>query len=221
MRPFVLFLPGVTADDYSHGAFEEETIFEEMKELREAEEEEVSGESDFELSISGELEIEEPRDDVTVYDSIPKYFAGKKSWIKQTNLMCWMCGNAIPGVPWTVPISWIKTTDDECESEAKEYYKKSRKIFPIVREGKVMEVHSVQCSEFCAIRYIRRVRDDRIQNVWESEKLFLELYRQLTGKAVQAIPEALDKSAMKQYCGSEKGVDIAEFREMNSRLKKR
>lgn len=219
MKTFVLFLPGVTAKDYISEKLEDEVNLEEFDnetEVLEFDSEDSSSDIDIDMNIANI--IDNRARTTTTYDEIPKYFVNKKSWIKKTNLQCWMCCNPITGMPWTIPVAWSNIVKPGKENKQK-LSKKPPKIDSMSTEIKVMEVRSVQCSEFCAIRYIRRVKDDEIPDQWESEKLLLILYRKLTGKSVASIPEALDKSKMEQFCGSEKGLSVVEFKNSNKKLK--
>lgn len=169
--PRVLFLPGVFLSDCET----EESFFEDV--------------GNYEAGLLGA-----PCTDV-LYDSIPPFYTRYETWPKGTNLLCWMCNNSVPGMPWFIPIGLVKRPDENVEVIAR-------------------RTHGNFCSPWCASRYINRVDDPKVRK-WECKRMLLDLYKEITKNDLPDIPEAEDKTIMMQYCGP-CGITVQEFRDQNN-----
>lgn len=173
--PHVLLLPGVFLSDCPT----EESFFDEV--------------AAFEAGIHGATLVD------VMYDSIPPFYTQYAAWPKSTNLLCWMCNNSVPGMPWFIPIGLVRRPASD-EDEAADV---------IARR-----THGNFCSPWCASRYINRVEDPKVRK-WECRKMLLDLYKEITGRDLPDIPEAEDKCIMMQYCGP-CGITVQEFRDRNN-----
>jgi len=157
-------------------------------------------------------------DEIIQYDEIPRYFLDMNSWVKNTNLLCWTCGNGVAKSPWFIPLALDRrliladaTKYDDITAISDAAVLASNKKF---REVSVMTVYGNYCTIYCAQRYIIKVDDDKIINKQECERLLKRLYEIRNGHAIDEIPISEDKTKMMQYCGPH-GMSAEEFRICN------
>ncbi len=234
-KPYILFLAGVFVNDIGEPEISiaeksEKIIFQESP----------SGPVDPDIGFDSDLDHEhEPEtilitskqdtsDQIQNYNDIPKYFSNKKSWPTTTNLLCWNCSNRVPGIPWFVPLAWIKkvfVNDMELENqvyfntgveeEASEISDSSLLTNgQTVKEEKVFISHGNFCSPLCVKRYIKYNKDPKITNIWESIRLLGLLYREMTNTNCKEIPEAEDCRTMSKFCGPG-GLSEKQYCELN------
>lgn len=155
------------------------------------------------------------------YDTMPKWFIDVNTWPRSANLGCWNCDCKIRGFPWFIPLTEMRKCvpydhgrdfNMNSVSDAALLNLNSNKRY---KEVEVMKPHGCFCTAFCAKRYLNRTNDEKIINQWQSNKLLKKLYRMVTGKSIEDIPEALDKTVMIQYCGSKDGITSEEYRIRN------
>lgn len=179
-----------------------------------------------EFGIGGLQEIDI---DFNTFDSIPEYFVNRESWIKSTNLLCWYCNNKVEDIPWFIPISAQNIIIECCDTyeniDTIDYSPTSQVgSFNFYEEGNcqnevsAIKVHGNFCSPFCVKKYINGVKDTVIDDddLWQINRLLLKIYKELTGLDIIDIPEADDKTKMKQYCGKA-GITIQEYKYINRR----
>jgi hypothetical protein len=172
------------------------------------------------------------------YDSLPEYFIDIDTWPKSINSLCWGCALKIYGVPYFIPIGKVKKsisiTSDSDHSSNEPKTEDYSTIFENMADftnipdiyktpSRTKEIHALVphgrfCHEKCAQRYINRVKDPKIKNIWEASELLKYLYEKIMGKSVQFIPEAEDPMEMIQFSGP-KGITAQEYRERNDNKK--
>jgi hypothetical protein len=244
-KTYVLFLAGVYPEDVPD---EEEVLtgvgeqidFSKLQdeENHESEESDEEGEiPDSELltapdsnddlgpAILNDVTRETRRGPVSEYDEIPRYFVDKKTWIKNTNLLCCNCSNEIEGMPCFVPLNWTKrvfTNETEGQIYVNAEQDEASEVSDAallsgsqnVKEEKVIQVHLLACDSCCAKRYIKRSQDSKITNVWESLKLLDVVHEKLYGEKPSEIPEAEDPRSQAKFCGKG-GLTEDEYRDKN------
>ena len=153
------------------------------------------------------------------YNSIPKYYYNYKTWLSKTNLLCWSCNLGVTGKPWFLPkgrisksinkIVLLNLTPDNINDLA------------LPQSGQTTEVILTQvegnfCSPFCTMYYFNHTLSKFSNETkrGDIEKLLLDLYYDFVGVRVEQIPEAEDKTIMKQYCGNH-GKTEEEFIKIN------
>jgi hypothetical protein len=217
---------------------EEEYLDEETEKISEIsnDSEDDSSEEDvsslFNSIIEEESEISQTRDEcIEEYDNLPEYFTNINSWPKSINSLCWSCALKIYSIPWFIPVGKMKkSVPAYCEDIDFQEIDNNSNIFDNVSDfqefpevyqppSRTKEIHVLIpygrfCTPYCAQRYINRIKDPKIKNIWEASELLKHLYEKISGKPVQYIPEADDPTIMMQFCGP-KGITAKEYRERN------
>lgn len=150
------------------------------------------------------------------YDTMPHFFINEKTWPTTINLACWYCGLCFSTRPYAIALSLTRRlipVDDNIDVHiylnAAEQEETSGDVSDSslltgtvnLREEKVMPTRGIFCHPMCAKKYIHTVRDSKIANIWECNKLLLIFIKELTGVWYADIPEAEDRNAMCCYSG--------------------
>lgn len=177
-------------------------------------------------------EVQEEND----YDNLPMYFSTLSKWPKTTNLLCWYCNIRPVGMPWFIPIGICKKSvlildeKDEYSDKIEDNLFSLENISEFVnampdyqittktKEEKNFIRHGCYCTPFCAMKYIKTIKDPKVKNKWEAKKLLLKLYEEIYNVKVRDIPEAEDKTVMMQFSGP-KGITVQEYRKRNENIK--
>jgi len=132
------------------------------------------------------------------YTALPEYFIDLNTWPKISDLQCCSCNLPFRGIPWFIALN------------------KSFKVIDGVQK-KVMEVHRVFCTPFCAMWYINNVNDSHIINKWDVLELLREFCSTVLSRKVEYIPEAPSKYEMIQHKGMD-GISTQEYRNLLDKL---
>jgi hypothetical protein len=187
--------------------------------------ERVDSSFDSEEDVPNLFQLAERDIDVPIeYDQLPAYYIGLDSWPKNCNLQCWGCTNTFTDRPWFIPNGMTKKLlNRSVEADIDDILNLPSSLRPMPKrtpekyERMTFRRFGCFCTPFCAERYRRRSRDERIINVAESGKLSLLLYEEMIGVKTNEIPEAEDKTVMMQFCGP-KGITAQEYRDKNNKL---
>ena len=131
--------------------------------------------------------------DEVVYDKIPARYIDFKSWRKKTNLKCWACELHFYEVPKFLPLVIHPSRD------------------PAKQHGG-MDVHGNFCSWPCAATRIELYFKHKKRIMYD---MLYFLYFDFCGKRISFIPQAIDKTEMKQFGGS---MSISEYKKKNAEL---
>jgi hypothetical protein len=124
-----------------------------------------------------------------IYQSIPEHFTNLTNWPKTTNLKCWQCDCTFNSIPVFVPTDMYHNRRGEL----------------------VFDTHGNFCTFNCAQRYINlHYKGDPMK--YDRDRALRILYKQYTGKKIDHIVPAPDKTQMQQYRG-EHGISYKEFRD--------
>jgi hypothetical protein len=226
-KPYILFLAGVFMNDGNDNIALESLGLADKSEQINIGDEEQSGDAqneDDSILITGMNDKENQN-----YTEIPKYYTNRKTWPTGTNILCWCCHNRVRGIPWFVPLAWIKKVFvDDLEIENQIYFNTEGKEDEVseisdnailtngqtVHEGKVFIPHGIFCGPMCVKRYIKYVKDPKISNIWETIKLLSVLYKEITGGICNEIPEAEDPHIMAKFSGSG-GISEKQYIDLN------
>ncbi len=195
-RSKILFLPGIFLTDCP------ET------------EDEDSGEV-LEISLD-DSDHEAPVAVPKKYDELQTRYISKELWKKKTNLLCWACGLRFDDIPYAIPIGWTKrlispdNLEDQTEASDSSLLSSKRRF----KEIPIMEMYGNFCHGGCASRYIMCIDDPKISNKKESMELLIIFHNDITGEAIQYLPQAEPNVKMHAYCGSI-GVPTDEFVKRN------
>ncbi len=143
-----------------------------------------------------------------MYDKIPLVFTGIDTWLKSTNLLCWVCNRSFKGRPWFEPqsidpLNSTKIRDTQVcdirlgcnstidESHIKKQYKKHD--FCINIKGNF-------CSPHCVMRNILNTTKDMSDRLNKIAMLKF-VYELFTGVAIFDIQPSPPHTDMIQYGG--------------------
>lgn len=222
-KSYILFLPGVFIDDCKDSDDEPMESVPKVQDPEMLEDTNTEEDSDSEEDINlKEVTNEDFNGDWSEdfnksknYEAPPKYYIDPALWIKSTNLLCAFCHCKINGIPWPVPINQVKILIHEHTylSERIISLVSNKKISdtdenilfssPSMKEVKAFQIHNILCCKIgCVGNYIKKVDDLRIINKKESIKMALMIYKSLTGKEIEEIPDQNLWIVMRQYCGA-------------------
>lgn len=170
-----------------------------------------------------------------VYEKNPKCYINSKLWIKQTNVLCCYCRSEITEVPFPIPVNQIKMqiSEDDNANEFKHLLfisKDNKKNITDIeksaddnllfsnRNDKEVKAYTIldclSCDIVCGGNYIRKVKDFRITNIPQSIKMSICIYKDLTGKVIEEIPDKDLWVVMKKFSGAN-GQTESEYKEKN------
>lgn len=235
-KSYILFLSGVTIDDcidsddenIEFNEIPSEPIKENIDEFKESIDDlDIDLPSELDINTFDNIDLSKDFNKSKYYESPPKHYIDQKSWIKNTNLLCAYCHCNINGIPWPVPINHQKILIPE-NNHFPEYIislASNKKInendenllfsSQTMKEVKAFQIHNILCCNIlCVGNYIKKINDFKIINPKESIKMALMIYKDLTGKEIEEIPDQDLWIVMKQYCGNS-GQSEQEYHDNN------
>lgn len=237
-KSYILFIPGVFIDDCKDSDDEMELL--NLKNIKSESLNDIGNDStDEKESISDDANLEQLEvlniyeenydnlDNIKIknYESPPKYYINSKTWIKSSNLLCSYCRNDIKNVPYPLPLNQLKILIPEYTnipeyiiSPNKKEHADDNLLFSSQsnKEVKAFQIHNILfCDVVCAGNYIRKVDDFKVTNKKESIKMLLAIYKDLTARDLEDIPDKDLWIVMTQYCGKS-GKSTDEYIELNS-----
>ncbi len=157
------------------------------------------------------------------YDIMPEYYSTKETWIYSTNIECSACGRPISGTPFPIITSKIKLmpVDDLDNVIYSSIMTLNTNITtntaPEVQKNTVVrKTHGLFCDILCAGWYLKHSNNYKIlENLWQCEKLTLELYEEWYGVELIDIPVAEDFYKLKRRQGAY-GLTDEEYDKINA-----
>ncbi len=158
------------------------------------------------------------------YDSMPEYYSTRDTWISTTNIECSACGRPITGTPFPIIVSKLKLMP----ADSFDYVTYSSIMTvntnitnttnpePSQQNTIVKKTHGLFCNILCAGWYLKHSGNHKIsENLWQCEKLTLELYEEWYGIQLIDMPIAEDFYKLKRRQGSH-GLSDEEYDKINS-----
>ena len=132
-----------------------------------------------------------------MYEKIPLVFTGIETWLKSTNLLCWVCNRSFKGRPWFEPLS----IDPLCKGKVGIFLDSMQVKNQIKKDNFCINIRGNFCSPNCVMRHIitnTKDMSDRLNKIF----MLKFVYELFTGIKINNIHPSPPHTEMIQYGGS-------------------